>query len=414
MAIRSLQQLKAWFSKGKYPSATQFADWMDSFFHKSEDKVPIGSVDGLPDVLNGKYDVTDAEALAERLNSTQQSLDNAQDGINNAFGYIYELEAEDDRMREEFTGVHSDIDGLHETDDKLLKDIATLYDADTKHTESLDVAHGDIGKIGDLIKEGATLSDSRTALVALGKNYKDVYALALTLKTFLEANDTANQTINTWQEIETFLHDITDADSLTGLLEELRANITMAYLAAIAEAVKIADDRAKRAENTLTSNVATERKRAEEAEVALWAGLANVANNLKKTDNDILQDMVAVKQTILAMQSDNVGRIIPLAVEVHCPKEITLGNTMVQKVDAQLLPRFAIQNVIYLDDGMVVDVSPDGTITPHRPGRSRIHVIPTENTALHKTVEVNVVRPRMVKASSDVLLLSGGGNIILT
>lgn len=53
MAIRSISQLKAWFKKGAYPTAEQFADWMDSFFHK-EETVPIGSVSGLTEQLNGK------------------------------------------------------------------------------------------------------------------------------------------------------------------------------------------------------------------------------------------------------------------------------------------------------------------------------------------------------------------------
>ena len=40
MAIRSLNQLKKWFQKGCYPTAAQFGDWMDSFFHKN-DTIPV-------------------------------------------------------------------------------------------------------------------------------------------------------------------------------------------------------------------------------------------------------------------------------------------------------------------------------------------------------------------------------------
>lgn len=53
MAIRSISQLKAWFKKGAYPTAEQFSDWMDSFFHK-EERIPIATVEGLTDQLNGK------------------------------------------------------------------------------------------------------------------------------------------------------------------------------------------------------------------------------------------------------------------------------------------------------------------------------------------------------------------------
>lgn len=37
MAIKSRNVLKAWFSQGKFPTGEQFSDWIDSFFHKSED-----------------------------------------------------------------------------------------------------------------------------------------------------------------------------------------------------------------------------------------------------------------------------------------------------------------------------------------------------------------------------------------
>ena len=62
MAIRSVAQLKAWFQRRKYPTEAQFADWIDSFFHK-EDKVPISSVEEIPEQLNGKYDAAAGEQL---------------------------------------------------------------------------------------------------------------------------------------------------------------------------------------------------------------------------------------------------------------------------------------------------------------------------------------------------------------
>ncbi len=37
MAVRVRSVLKGWFSAGKYPTASQFAHWLDSFLHKSED-----------------------------------------------------------------------------------------------------------------------------------------------------------------------------------------------------------------------------------------------------------------------------------------------------------------------------------------------------------------------------------------
>lgn len=63
MPIRSISQLKAWFRRGKYPTEEQFADWLDSYVHKEESKIPIAQVEGLPEQLNGKYAATAGQEL---------------------------------------------------------------------------------------------------------------------------------------------------------------------------------------------------------------------------------------------------------------------------------------------------------------------------------------------------------------
>lgn len=42
-----------------YPTAEQFSDLFDSFFHKTEDKIPMSGVEGLTDQLNGKYNTAE-------------------------------------------------------------------------------------------------------------------------------------------------------------------------------------------------------------------------------------------------------------------------------------------------------------------------------------------------------------------
>ena len=61
MAITGKNILKGWFQKGLKPSASQFADWMDSFWHKNE-TIPVSSVQGLQDVIR-------------RINSRLNALD---------------------------------------------------------------------------------------------------------------------------------------------------------------------------------------------------------------------------------------------------------------------------------------------------------------------------------------------------
>jgi hypothetical protein len=45
--------LKGWFSIRKKPTETQFADWIDSYFHLTEDTLPIAKINTLQDVLDG-------------------------------------------------------------------------------------------------------------------------------------------------------------------------------------------------------------------------------------------------------------------------------------------------------------------------------------------------------------------------
>lgn len=102
MAIRSIAQLKAWFKRGSYPTEAQFADWIDSFFHKEEDKVPISSVDQLPEQLNNKYDASAGELLERKHERLSQDFGEhtrlADQEFTTIYGNIEELEAEDIRL----------------------------------------------------------------------------------------------------------------------------------------------------------------------------------------------------------------------------------------------------------------------------------------------------------------------------
>ena len=58
MATTSREQLKAWFRKGLKPLESQFAAWIDSYWHKS-DSIPMSSIDGLNDALNDHTVIAD-------------------------------------------------------------------------------------------------------------------------------------------------------------------------------------------------------------------------------------------------------------------------------------------------------------------------------------------------------------------
>ncbi|MDE5969618.1 MAG: hypothetical protein K2G74_02155 [Muribaculaceae bacterium] len=186
MAIKAIEQLKAYFKKGLYPTEEQFAHLIDSFRHKN-DKVEIPDVEGLPNALNAKYDASNGEILEKR----QQNLNDRVDHVE----VVQESQSES-------------IDKLKEKDRAIC----------------------------ELIKSDSYIEEAHDALHALGDNYKSLYALAQTLKTFLETTDTKDTTINTWVEVENFLQGVTDTSSLTALLKTLETNITEAYKKAITDA----------------------------------------------------------------------------------------------------------------------------------------------------------------------------------
>lgn len=418
MAIRSIAQLKAWFKRGKYPTEAQFADWIDSFFHKEEDKVPISSVEGLPEQLNGKYDAAAGEQLEGNFRKLKADYEaheqSSREQFNNIADNIEELEAEDERLQGEIDALNVEVDNIHKKDAAQDKEIEDLHKTDTALQTSLTNAHDDIGKIREMLKGGATLDEAKAALVALGSNYKDLYAVAGTLKTFLQSNDTADSTINTWREIESFLEGITDSESLTELLLALETKISTAYNSAVAAAVKTEKERAEAAEAALSGKIDREQQRAEAAENALGSRITQTKAELAQTDTEIKQDIAAVHQTLLGILAESAGRVIPLVMNVTPPQKITLGNTVTQYIKAELLPSFAVQNVLFLGDGKAVDVDPDGAVQVLGLGKSRVHVIPTENTALHKTVEIEVVRPSVLKDADGGLLVMADYDILLT
>jgi hypothetical protein len=61
MAIVDRNVLKNWFKRGDKPLASQFSDWIDSFWHKSE-SIPAMMIDGLQEAIDEKTDRPDFEA----------------------------------------------------------------------------------------------------------------------------------------------------------------------------------------------------------------------------------------------------------------------------------------------------------------------------------------------------------------
>ena len=67
------EQLKAWFRRGMKPLQSQFAAWIDSYWHK-DDQIPMASIEGLDDALNRAVVPVDDALSATSENPVQNKV----------------------------------------------------------------------------------------------------------------------------------------------------------------------------------------------------------------------------------------------------------------------------------------------------------------------------------------------------
>lgn len=209
-----------------------------------------------------------------------------------------------------------------------------------------------------------------------------------------------------------------EAAALAQNKAELAANATTACNTATNEA-KIATTAANKA----TSDTNTATQEAIKATTATKEATANVIKATENattatddciaaTDNAITatDEAVAAKNDVLA----SLARLIPTSLSVSCLKHITLGNLSELFVKAVLKPDNVMQNVIFISDNKAVNVATDGRISVVGKGTSIVHIIPTCNTALAKTIAIEVTDPTMRLASQrNKMRFTQGGAIRL-
>lgn len=109
-----------------------------------------------------------------------------------------------------------------------------------------------------------------------------------------------------------------------------------------------------------------------------------------------------------------IAVLVPSGLSVECLDRITIGNVMPVRIKAVLSPETAMKNLIYISDNRAVEVSTDGVLTPVSKGRSKVHVIPTMNTALARTLLIEVGEPRLRLSSVTALRFTQAGGFRLT
>ncbi len=180
------EALKNRYRKGMYPTENDFADVFESYVHKDDDipmsKVVITDGDGKPTTLSGeidkKADKTTLQTFIDEIETILQVVRNDKNQI-----------------------ASTAIDDLPSRIQAAEDDIDTAEDNISGHETRI-----------------ATLESSKT----------DYEAFKERVRAFLEDADASHAPINRWHDIETFLQGITDTETLTGLLNDLKNEILAA------------------------------------------------------------------------------------------------------------------------------------------------------------------------------------------
>ena len=99
----------------------------------------------------------------------------------------------------------------------------------------------------------------------------------------------------------------------------------------------------------------------------------------------------------------------PTSMTLKFPPKITKGNKEVPRITASLSPAGTGNNVLFLGDDKAVSVAPDGFLTVNSVGISKIHVIPTENTSIYRTIDIEVVPQSVRLCTKSTLRLTANG-----
>lgn len=152
------------------------------------------------------------------------------------------------------------------------------------------------------------------------------------------------------------------------------------------------------------------------AKAALADQKATAADNAANLAGETAEEARATIVRLEELEKSLVGqyKMIPTSMNLDYPPRITFRNTVPRRITYELLPTNTGRNVLFLGDDNAVSVQPDGSLTVNRTGISKIHVIPTENTSIYRTIQITVAEPELRRVKSNSLRLMGNGSFRLT
>ena len=205
MAKTSVENLKARFKRGMYPTEGDFANVFDSYVHK-DDGIDINDVTA----ENGSKTLS---VLLQELK--EEILQSAKD---------QETQYDDSELRGRVDTNESNISG-HE--DRITALENNQYN-DSELRGRVDTNESDIQTLKDSMaaaEDNIIGQELRIEALEAKDVPEGLTEFVAKVNSFLEDTDASDAAINKWQEIEAFLSGITDTETLTGLLADLKEEI---------------------------------------------------------------------------------------------------------------------------------------------------------------------------------------------
>ena len=264
------------------------------------------------------------------------------------------------------------------------------------------------------------LADTLVGLYTIGVN-----ALNKSVKVSLEflktAADKANDAATAANKAKTAAETATEAaktatknaNTATEAANTAAKNATDKATAADT-AAKTANTKADAADKA--AGAATTAANTANSKAALADQKATAADNAANLAGETAEEARATIVRLEELEESLVGqyKMIPTGMNLDYPPRITFRNTVPRRITYELLPTNTGRNVLFLGDDNAVSVQPDGSLTVNRTGISKIHVIPTENTSIYRTIQITVAEPELRRVKSNSLRLMGNGSFRLT
>ena len=187
MSTQRRSVLKNWFRNGLTPTQSQFADAFDSFFHKSEDMIPLDHVEGLlAELETKKAELQDY--LNERLRSAIDDLDGRVNDNSDTTVSNIDFGVEDDELWMELTMLSGETSRVPLSIPLATEDHDGLMSASDKY--KLNRLSDSFIDVAEYMEEGAELPANGVYLYEgypvdsriYSRSYGDTYWLAFCLK----------------------------------------------------------------------------------------------------------------------------------------------------------------------------------------------------------------------------------------